>query len=184
MNDQLERYLALLLKYRKRVNLTGTRDEGEIRTLIKDSLVSFPQEGHVLDLGTGGGLPGLPLLLTHPGLRMAFLDKSRKKMNILALILQQLEIPFPLLLTGEASRFTPEYHDSFDHVVSRGMGETVFVLEQAAPFLKEGGLAWLWKPAGYRPVDVKGTGNHFTVKECLECSLCSVAVYGKRDGEG
>ena len=183
MNDQLEHYLRLLLKYRERINLTGTRDQGEIRALIEDSLIPFPEEGHVLDLGTGGGLPGLPLLLSHPALQMAFLDKSRKKMNILALILQQLDIPFPLLLTGEASRFASDYAHVFDHVVSRGMGETAFVLEQAAPFLKEDGQAWLWKPAGYVPGDVKGQGYRYRAEECLECSLCSVAVYRKKGGE-
>lgn len=184
MNHQLERYLLLLSTYRKKVNLTGTRDVEELRSLIEDSLIPFPDEGRVLDLGTGGGLPGLPLLLVHPRLQMAFLDKSRKKMNILSLILQQLDIPFPLLLTGEASRFSPDYACFFDGVVSRGMGETEFVLEQAAPFLKEGGRARLWKPAGFVPEDVRGKGYSFLAEERLDCSLCSVAVYRKRGGEG
>jgi 16S rRNA G527 N7-methylase RsmG len=160
----LERYLLLLSRYRKKVNLTGTRDEEELRSLIEDSLIPFPDEGRILDLGTGGGLPGLPLLLVHP--------------------LQQLDIPFPLLLTGEASRFSPDYACFFDSVVSRGMGETEFVLEQAAPFLKEGGRAWLWKPAGFMPENVTGKGYSFLAEERLDCSLCSVAVYRKRGGEG
>ena len=184
MTDQLECYLSLLVRYRRNINLTGTRDEGEIRSLIEDSLIPFPEEGRVLDLGTGGGLPGVPLLLMHPALEMAFLDKSRKKMNTLSLILQQLEIPFPLLLTGEASLFVTEYAGYFDAVVSRGMGETEFVLEQAAPFLKEGGLAWLWKPKGFILHDVQGKDYTFIAERSRDCSLCSVAVYRKRGGEG
>jgi 16S rRNA (guanine527-N7)-methyltransferase len=184
MTPILEEYAGFLYRYRKIINVTGARSREEIRSLVEDSLIPFPLSGRILDLGTGGGLPGLPLYLRNPVLEMAFLDKSRKKMNVLSLIIQKLDISYPLLLTGEASRFLPQYEGFFDHVISRGMGETEFVLDFAAAFLKPGGKAWLWKPTGFVPNDYQRKGFVFMAGEVIPRTFCSVAVYQKRDGEG
>ncbi|MBR9884950.1 MAG: 16S rRNA (guanine(527)-N(7))-methyltransferase RsmG, partial [Oceanospirillales bacterium] len=80
--DSLLAYLALLVKWNKAYNLTAVRDPAEMVTRhLVDSLSILPWigEGRLIDVGSGPGLPGIPLAIMHPELDVTTLDSNGKK---------------------------------------------------------------------------------------------------------
>ncbi|NKB24473.1 MAG: 16S rRNA (guanine(527)-N(7))-methyltransferase RsmG [Kiritimatiellae bacterium] len=85
--NQLNHYLCLLLETNKKFNLTATKEPNEawqrhiLNSLI---LVRFLGDGEkVIDIGSGGGLPGIPLAIVRPDLTMTLLEATKKKLNFL-----------------------------------------------------------------------------------------------------
>jgi 16S rRNA (guanine527-N7)-methyltransferase len=154
--ERLLQYLELLLRWRPHLNLTGLRDaERIIDVLIAESLDflqgTFLLPGmRVLDLGTGAGVPGLPLAICSVGLHFTLLDRSEKKLTFVrrAVTLLGLENCQPCCGTAEdlARSLAPTQH--FDAVVSRGVGHMAHLLRLAAPLLQPGGILLVRKPLG------------------------------------
>jgi 16S rRNA (guanine527-N7)-methyltransferase len=152
--QHLLQYLALLLRWRSHLNLTGLREaERLIAVLIGESL-DFLQ-GHflapgmrVLDLGTGAGVPGIPLAICSVGLHFTLLDRSEKKITFLRRVVSLLGLEHcqPCCSTAEdlARALTPTQR--FDAVVSRGVGHIAHLLRLAAPLLRPGGILLVRKP--------------------------------------
>ena len=96
--EQFIRYLAHLIEWNKVINLTAIIDPKEI--IIKhfvDSLValvatSFPQHSMVLDVGAGGGFPGIPLKIVRPDLRLALVEPVQKKCSFLNSVIGLLKL--------------------------------------------------------------------------------------------
>jgi 16S rRNA (guanine527-N7)-methyltransferase len=92
-SPQIEQYLQLLLKWNKAYNLTAIRDLDSMRIKhIADSLAVAPYlHGDViLDVGTGAGLPGMPLAITNPDKQFILLDSNGKKVRFLRQAIQEL----------------------------------------------------------------------------------------------
>src|SRR5690606_5387455 len=88
-------YLDLLLRWNAAYNLTAVRDAGEMVTRhLLDSLAVLPfVSGESLaDLGTGAGLPGIPLALAKPGLKVHLVDSNGKKSRFLREAVRQLKL--------------------------------------------------------------------------------------------
>jgi len=96
--EQFMRYLAHLIEWNKAINLTAIIDPKEI--IIKhfvDSLValvatSFPQNGVVLDVGSGGGFPGIPLKIVRSDMRLVLVEPIRKKCSFLNSVIGLLKL--------------------------------------------------------------------------------------------
>src|SRR5262249_12462943 len=147
-------YLALLLRWRSHLNLTGLRDAERIIAVLIGESLDFLQ-GHflvpgmrVLDLGTGAGVPGIPLAICSVGLHFTLLDRSEKKITFLRRVvsLVRLENCQPCCSTAEdfARSLTPTQR--FDAVVSRGVGHIAQLMRLAAPLLRSGGTLLVRKP--------------------------------------
>ncbi|TYB31859.1 MAG: hypothetical protein FXF47_01960 [Candidatus Mcinerneyibacterium aminivorans] len=171
MNNIIANYIDLLLKYKKQTNIIGTNKREEIKTIIRDSIINIPSKSYVLDFGTGAGIPGLPNKIYNPSIEISFLDKSRKKMNILTHILLTLNIKHDKILTGLASKFFQKYESSFDIVLSRGVGNAEYVLQNSLPFLKSTGTIYLWKPKNFNGVSFSKS----------KYNICSINVITKKD---
>lgn len=93
--DQLLSYLELLVQWNKSYNLTAVRDPLEmVSRHLLDSLTVLPwlSGDHLLDAGTGAGLPGIPLAIIKPELRVTLLDSTGKKIRFLSHIRRRLAL--------------------------------------------------------------------------------------------
>lgn len=89
-------YLDLLIRWNKAYNLTAVRDPAEMVTRhLLDSLAVLPyvQGGTVADLGSGAGLPGVPLAIARPGLKVTLVDSNGKKARFLREVARALPLP-------------------------------------------------------------------------------------------
>ena len=95
--QQLLEYVALLDKWNDKFNLTAVRDPEQMITQhILDSLSLLPfltNLRSVLDVGTGAGLPGIPLAIARPDISFNLLDSTRKKINFVQHVVTSLQLP-------------------------------------------------------------------------------------------
>ncbi|MGQ9622533.1 MAG: 16S rRNA (guanine(527)-N(7))-methyltransferase RsmG [Candidatus Caldatribacteriaceae bacterium] len=134
-------------------NLTGFKSEegiligGVLDSLSVFSLRDLPLEGRVVDVGTGGGIPGIPLKIAHPSLKLYLVEANIKKCSFLeeALRLLALEDVYVLRERAETLAHDSRLREQFDYATSRAVGEIREILELTVPFLRPGGLAFYYK---------------------------------------
>ena len=143
---QLANYASELIDTNKKVNLTAITDPKEIAEKhIIDSFILakfFPVNASVLDLGTGGGFPGIPLKIYLPSLTVTLADSSRKKINFLKYVIRILKlqhISAHQFRVEELSDY-PDFAGQFDVVISRAFTSLNRFLEVAAPLIKPDGV--------------------------------------------
>jgi 16S rRNA (guanine527-N7)-methyltransferase len=152
--EALTHYLTLLLRWRPHLNLTGLRDAERILDVLIVESLDFLQGDfflsgmRVLDLGTGAGVPGIPLAICRPDVYVTLLDRSEKKITFLRRVGASLHLGNcqPCCSTAEdlAHRLRPQEY--FDVVVSRGVGSVAHLMRLTAPLLKPAGRLLLRKP--------------------------------------
>ncbi len=101
----------------------------------------------LLDIGTGGGFPLLPLALCLPDIQCIGVDATQKKIDAVSRIIVTVGIPNASLVSGrtESLAHSAEYRAQFDLVTARAVAPLSVLLEYAVPFLKVGGLCAFWK---------------------------------------
>ena len=142
---QLTHYLELLIRKNQELNLTSIATFREAVILhIEDSLAVLPEfagrTGQFCDIGTGGGVPGIPLALAS-GRRGVLLDSVQKKAAAVQGFIAQLGLDEQLMGVGERSELYAGRHaGEFDTVVARAVSSLVVVQELATPLLEDGGV--------------------------------------------
>ena len=112
-------------------------------------LAALGAASSVLDLGSGGGIPGLVLAARRPDLHMALLDRRSARTDLLRRLVHRLGISDRVtVLAGEAAVFGRQdhYRGAFDTVVCRSFGTPAVTTRMAAPFLRNGGLLVVSEP--------------------------------------
>ena len=126
--EQFMCYLAHLIEWNKAINLTAIIDPKEI--IIKhfvDSLValvatSFPQNGVVLDVGSGGGFPGIPLKIVRSDMRLVLVEPIRKKCSFLNSVIGLLKLQDVSTFDGTIEQYAKRQLSPFiDTVVVRAL---------------------------------------------------------------
>ena len=136
-------YLALLDKWNRVYNLTAVRDpERMVSHHLLDSLaaVSFFQGESVLDVGSGGGLPGIPLAIARPELQVTLIDSIAKKTAFLLQAKAELGLGNVQVITSRVEDFQPEA--PFDVITSRAFSDLKEFVTLTRHLLKPGGR-WL-----------------------------------------
>jgi 16S rRNA (guanine527-N7)-methyltransferase len=127
--EQLHAYLLLLEKWNQVFNLTAIRDIGEMITLhILDSLAITPflVGQRIIDVGTGAGLPGIPLALTQPDKVFFLLDSNGKKTRFLNQVKLALGLKNVEVITARTEEFIPSA--PFNSIVSRAFSSIPVML--------------------------------------------------------
>ncbi len=142
--DQLLRYLALLQRWNRVYNLTAVRDPGDMLTLhVADSLALLPAldrraPHRVLDLGSGGGLPGLVLAIMRPHWQLVLVEAVQKKCAFLRQVAALLQLP---QVQVEHARAEQLRLPGVDCIVSRAVAELAELVRISEHLLLPGG-AW------------------------------------------
>jgi 16S rRNA (guanine527-N7)-methyltransferase len=119
-HDQLLAYLALLIKWNKAYNLTAVRDPDEMvsRHLLDSlSVVPFIEGDRQLDVGSGGGMPGIPLAILFPDMKVTVLDSNGKKTRFLTQVKLELKLDNLEVIHSRAEAFQPAV--PFTGIISR-----------------------------------------------------------------
>ena len=153
--ERFEAFHAILDEYNARMDLTAVLEEDErVDRHDLDSAAPLAQgllaqQARVIDVGTGAGFPGMPLLILRPDLRMTFLDALQKRIAFLQDALSRLGLTAQTLhARAEDAARLPEHREGYDAAVSRAVANAAVLEELTLPFLREGGLAIAWKGPG------------------------------------
>jgi 16S rRNA (guanine527-N7)-methyltransferase len=153
---QFARYAELLDEWNARLNLTRVAPEDYITLHFLDSLSlvtvidpSSPSRS-LLDVGTGAGLPGVPLKIAFPALDVTLMDSTRKRLDFLDAIVSDLGLAGTRTLHARAEEAgrEPAHRERYDVVVARAVSATNVLAEWLLPLAKVGGLAVAMKSAG------------------------------------
>lgn len=140
-SKKIVEYVLLLHKWNQIHNLTSIRDPLQMLSKhIIDSLAisSYLQGPCILDVGTGAGLPGIPLALTHPHYRFALLDSNGKKTRFLIHVIQTLMISNVDIIPLRVEKYSPE--NCFNSIVSRAFSQLNEFLHKTKHLCCENGI--------------------------------------------
>jgi 16S rRNA (guanine527-N7)-methyltransferase len=156
-DEEISRFDMLaerLIEQNKTMNLTAITDPDEV--VIKHfvdsiSLLSAvtPEEGaKILDLGTGAGFPGIPLLICRPDIKLTMVDSTAKKLKYVASTVEALGLEAETLHSrAEEAGKQSEYREQYDIVCSRAVAALNLLCEYCLPFVKVGGIFAAMKSA-------------------------------------
>jgi 16S rRNA (guanine527-N7)-methyltransferase len=148
--EQFEVYYRELIDWNKRINLTSITDYEEVQTKhFLDSLTVTtainPKDAgkslRVIDVGTGGGLPGIPLKILLSDIRLTLLEATAKKAKFLGHLMERLGLDNVEITVGRAEEaaHNVQYREKFDLVLSRAVASLPALVELTLPFCAVGG---------------------------------------------
>jgi len=148
--ESLLRYLDLLLRWNKVYNLTAIRDATEMVTkhlLDSLSIIPYVPSGRILDVGSGAGLPAIPLALVRPELQVTALDSNQKKVRFITQAVLELQIQNLAVVHQRAEDYQPRKR--YDTVIARAFSSIPDFISATAHLLVPNGV-WL-AMKGIRP---------------------------------
>ena len=153
---KLNIYSELIHESNKRFNLTGLKTVEEIRlALIKESLIPFsainvPRGTLIADIGTGAGIPGIPLCIMLEEAIFTLFDATLKKIEFIKDVIKLLGIKNAEAVCGRVEELgrTGSFRERFTWVTTRAMADPYMASELGAPLVKPGGFMYLY--ASYR----------------------------------
>ena len=150
---KFEGYMESVLEKNKHINLTAITDRDEfIRKHYVDSLLcassaEFRNANSVIDVGTGGGFPGIPLAIAFPEKEFVLIDSLNKRIRIINELCENYGIDNVTALHGRAEELgrNSNFRESFDICVSRAVANMSTLSEYCLPFVKIGGTFIAYK---------------------------------------
>ena len=181
--DRFETYCRLLVEWNEKMNLTAITDLREVaQKHFADSLAALPYlKGgmRVIDVGTGAGFPGVPLLIMEPRLQLTLADSLQKRLTFLDVLLKELGLQ-AALVHGRAEDLGQNklYREEYDAALSRAVANLPVLLELTTPFVKVGGTAIAYKGDGAEEVKNAKTAAFLLHVQLRQVDL--VSDLGKR----
>ena len=145
MGPKVQQYAQLLLEWNRSINLTGARTLEQVEALIADAGVlagaSWAGVTRVIDIGSGGGLPAVPLAIAMPQVRFTLLEANSRKCAFLEHVAGTLALTNVEVALGRAEELghLPVLREQFDRAISRAAARPEVLLELALPFVRTGG---------------------------------------------
>ena len=169
LTNKLLEFLFLLEKWNKTYNLTAIRSLEDMITLhILDSatVYSYLKGNSILDVGSGGGIPGIIFAIINPQLKLTLLDSSQKKTRFLRFISRQMKLKNVEVVCQRVEKY--EANATFDVVISRAFSEVGQFLKFAGHLCKHNGKMYAMK--GPR-IESEKTSQEFGFKLVKEYDL-------------
>ncbi|MEH2335050.1 16S rRNA (guanine(527)-N(7))-methyltransferase RsmG [Nostoc sp.] len=155
---QFQRLYELILEGNRQLNLTRITDPQEFwEKHLWDSLRGIAPQGQfipslqkgafVIDIGTGAGFPGIPVIITAPNCQITLMDSIQKKITFIEKILTELALTNTKTLVGRSEEIgqQPQHRQAYDIALIRAVGTASVCAEYALPLLKQSGLAVIYR---------------------------------------
>ena len=151
--SRLETYHDMLLDWNTRMDLTSVSADRMAARHFLDSLLPLkasgliPEEGRLIDVGTGAGFPGLPLAIARPSLQVTLLEAQGKRCQFLQAVCQALGLENVTIINDRAENLgrTEGHREGYDRAVARAVAALPVLAEYLLPFVRVGGMALCWK---------------------------------------
>lgn len=151
--QQLGQFCTLVEAWNRRTNLISQQDAARLwerhvlPSIIPLRFVEIPPESWILDVGSGGGFPAIPLKILRPDLQMLLVDSVRKKTLFLQKAISDLGLEKIAVANRRVEELAnrAELRERFDLITARAVGAIELLLDWGEPFLKNGGFWLLWK---------------------------------------
>lgn len=160
-------FLQLLAKWNKVYNLTAVREiEQMLPRHLLDSLAVLPylRAGRVLDVGTGAGLPGIPLALARPDLRFTLLDSNAKKIRFVTQAIHDLGVKNVEVVNATVEKFRPP--EKFDTLITRAFAAIPDMLGSCRHLCAPGG-AFLAMKGVFPQEEIAAVGAGFKLSRVV-----------------
>ena len=142
------KYLKTLIKWQKSHRLVGsTNYEWMIENVIVDSIAFLtqvpPQAQVIADVGSGAGIPGIPIAIVRPDMRVALIESRRRRISFLSTVIRELRLSTVQVLPARVEDLESTHRDQFDVVLMRCAGTATRILKPSLEILRPGGIAIL-----------------------------------------
>ena len=143
--ELLDRYVKLLLEWNKKINLISRKDEENTWTYhILHSIsplfkLRIFEGSNIIDIGSGGGLPGIPLKILRPDISLLCIDATKKKTNSVLQMVNELKLENINVVWGRAEEIGVqfEYMHKFDFAIARAVCQLNELIDLSKNFLKK-----------------------------------------------
>jgi len=155
--EKFKEYLRLLTEFNRHTNLVSST---ELKIVIEkhflDSLslglasgeIDFTRNLNVIDIGIGGGFPGIPLIIAFPHWKLCAVDSVAKKLNFIKILAEKLKLTDKVeVIAARAEELArqPDKREHFDLAVTRAVAKMNVISEYCLPFVKKGGYFAAYK---------------------------------------
>lgn len=188
--NQCKTYYDLVVETNQRTNLTRITNEEEAASMHFFGAIQllrwldFPADCRVIDIGSGGGFPGIPLKLARPDIDLTLLDASGKKTDFIKAAATEMNLDVTVLCARAEEIAKTDLREQFDVVVSRAVAAMPMLTELCAPFVRVGGTFVTWKGERYEQElnDAKNALRLLgcTVEECHSIDPGAVILVKKQ----
>ncbi len=142
--EKFEKYYDLLIYYNQKFNITAITEKEEVyKKHFIDSLlgVEFFEKGMLIDVGSGGGFPAIPLKIFNDELEVTMLEATGKKCDFLNNVIKELNLSNVRVIKGRAEDYAKnqDFREKFDYCTARAVARLNTLCEYCIPFVKNGG---------------------------------------------
>jgi 16S rRNA (guanine527-N7)-methyltransferase len=142
--EAVDRFLTELRRWAPRTNLVGSTEPAALRRHVEDSLAAaqwLPHGARVVDLGSGAGFPGIPLVIVRPDLDLTLVEIRERRVHFLRHVVRSLDLGCRV----DRRRIEEPPAERFDYALLRAVAAPPVAAKLAQPWLATGaGEAWIW----------------------------------------